>query len=1121
MTNDMLDGFDVNRILLSLKDFQRQTVDYVFRRLYLDENRTRRFLIADEVGLGKTLVARGLIAKAVEHLASDVKRIDVVYICSNGDIARQNINRLNIFENNGFVLSSRITLLPLRVRELDRNRVNLLSLTPGTSFDLKSTLGIMEERALLYNMLRQQWELDGSAALHFFRGYAGLERFTSCARNILSWHPVDESLASAYLAQVRQHDEGLRIDRKAGLVERTQMWFAQFDKEGQPEELPDTLRSQQAAIIGELRTILAQVCIHAIEPDIVILDEFQRFRTLLENNDPMSALAHHLFDYRNGEEEGARVILLSATPYKMYTMAHEADEDHYSDFLKTLEFLMNDPAQVAEVGHLLKEYRHELLRGAVDLGTLYALKTAIEDRLSQVMVRTERLSVTPDRDGMLVSKPTPGLELCSVDLESYVAHARLADELNEYDVIDYWKSAPYLLNFMDGYKLTRTLHSRMKGPELGDLPEVIRGLKRFMFSQTDIEAYAAVDPQNARLRSLLSDVADTGLWKLLWLPPALPYYRLSGAFADAACHSVTKRLVFSSWKVVPRVLAALLSYEAERCMITAGEADARNTPEDRKRRSPLLHPRRSEGRPASMSLMNLVYPSIMLAECESLDPLFYLYSSQKQDKRPYSLETVLAQVAAMIERLFMSDLKRYQTDTTGPIDESWYWAAPILLDLHRKPEAAADWLNRSDLASIWLKGVDTDESSDGEDSAETISVWQDHVTEARKLMVGGYRLGPMPPDLVRVLALTAVGSPAVAALRALTRVFGRGRDCILPEARLAAGAVAHGFLSLFNLPETIALVRSRSAVPGNYADERTPYWQIVLRYNAAGCLQAVLDEYAHILNESLGLIGGQPGEAAHQIGDAMREALQIRTVSLQAEELRYDANDERIAAETFRLRSRFAMRFGDDRGESEQQQVRAEHVRTAFNSPFWPYVLATTSVGQEGLDFHQYCHAVVHWNLPSNPVDLEQREGRVHRYKGHAVRKNLSATYSDVLRKVGANCDCWEAMFKAARDTSGTDIDPFWVLAGNAKVERYVLALPFSRDESRFLELQKALVVYRMAFGQNRQEDLAKWLMELGGSAEGVDLAAKLRINLEPPSVSNCRTQQPIPPMGNSDSIPK
>lgn len=49
------------------------------------------------------------------------------------------------------------------------------------------------------------------------------------------------------------------------------------------------------------------------------------------------------------------------------------------------------------------------------------------------------------------------------------------------------------------------------------------------------------------------------------------------------------------------------------------------------------------------------------------------------------------------------------------------------------------------------------------------------------------------------------------------------------------------------------------------------------------------------------------------------------------------------------------------------------------------------SRSEEGLDFHRYCHAVVHWNLPSNPIDLEQREGRVHRYKGHAVRKNVAS----------------------------------------------------------------------------------------------------------------------------------
>ena len=54
---------DTARILAGLKPFQRRSVDYVYDRLY-GADRTRRFLLADEVGLGKTLVARGVIAMA-------------------------------------------------------------------------------------------------------------------------------------------------------------------------------------------------------------------------------------------------------------------------------------------------------------------------------------------------------------------------------------------------------------------------------------------------------------------------------------------------------------------------------------------------------------------------------------------------------------------------------------------------------------------------------------------------------------------------------------------------------------------------------------------------------------------------------------------------------------------------------------------------------------------------------------------------------------------------------------------------------------------------------------------------------------------------------------------------
>ena len=71
---------DPANVLKGLKDFQRDTVAYVFGRMYVDRDPTHRFLIADEAGLGKTMVARGLIARVIDHLWDKVKRIDIVYI---------------------------------------------------------------------------------------------------------------------------------------------------------------------------------------------------------------------------------------------------------------------------------------------------------------------------------------------------------------------------------------------------------------------------------------------------------------------------------------------------------------------------------------------------------------------------------------------------------------------------------------------------------------------------------------------------------------------------------------------------------------------------------------------------------------------------------------------------------------------------------------------------------------------------------------------------------------------------------------------------------------------------------------------------------------------------------
>lgn len=1084
----MIQRPDVSAILGGLKDFQRDTVDYVFRRMYTDSDLTRRFLIADEVGLGKTLVARGLIARALDHLWDQVERLDIVYICSNADIARQNINRLNITGQQDFSLASRITLLPITLRSLTKNKVNFVSFTPGTSFDLGGTLGTGTERALLYWMLQHAWgfDTDRMPPYNVLQGQMGTESFRGYVRWFRTNQPIDTALNDRFARELHCREATLQLrERFDNLCER----FHRSRK-----TIPWEDRRDRKQLVGDLREILAETCLSALEPDLIILDEFQRFKHLLEQDDSdVSQLAHQLFNYADHTSE-ARVVLLSATPYKMYTLTHDQEQgdDHYQDFLRTMRFLQPERAEAFE--HLVSAYRRELFRiGQDDNAGARAIKDELEHCLRKVMARTERLSTSVDRDGMLREVRGKATLLTPQDLDSYRTYQRIARMVDHPDVMEYWKSAPYLLNFMDDYQLKlefkRAQHER--GPELA---EVLAEANGTLLPWHHIAAYRQIDPANARLRSLMADVVDNGAWRLLWVPPALPYYQLEGPFAEPQLAGFTKRLVFSSWKLVPKVIATLVSYEAERQMMRTFEADTDGMAEAREKRRPLLIFSRSDGRLSGMAVLGILYPCLTLAHaCDPLAATMEL----RQHGVPV-LDEVRARLRHQIETRLQPILRNAKS--SGPEDQSWYWAAPILLDLHHYPKPARSWLEQPTLTQTWA-GEDSED-----DAAEDRSTWRAHVEEARKLL-DHHALGRPPADLADVLVSLALGAPGVLALRALWRIVDRRAaplaisDKIKHQAiRNSAAQVAWQFRSLYNLPEVIALLRG---LPLPAVDQDAPYWQRVLAYNTAGGLQAVLDEFAHVLRESLGLLDAAPEIVAQQIAGAMSNAISLRTAALGVDSVRVAETGDHVQSDPVRLRSHFALRFGEEKRADGNGENRKEQVRAAFNAPFWPFVLATTSVGQEGLDFHTYCHAIVHWNLPSNPVDLEQREGRIHRYKGHAVRKNLAERYT-LAHVHTIERDPWEVLFDVGhrkRPADELDLVPYWVFPGNAKIERHVPVLPLSRDTDRLDALRCSLAVYRMVFGQNRQEDLLTYLLAHMPADEIDDLVRQLCINLEPPHV--------------------
>ena len=98
--------------------------------------------MADEVGLGKTLVARGVIAQAIDHLWDTVDRIDVVYICSNAQIARQNLAKLRVGGDDRAPPRRPPDHAGHRARRhLEGRKLNFVSFTPGTSFNFAQQRG--------------------------------------------------------------------------------------------------------------------------------------------------------------------------------------------------------------------------------------------------------------------------------------------------------------------------------------------------------------------------------------------------------------------------------------------------------------------------------------------------------------------------------------------------------------------------------------------------------------------------------------------------------------------------------------------------------------------------------------------------------------------------------------------------------------------------------------------------------------------------------------------------------------------------------------------------------------------------------------------------------------------
>ena len=967
----------------TIKDFQRATAERILH-IYKDMGH-RRVLLADEVGLGKTFVAKEVINLVRQWHRDELKDdfFKVVYVCSNANIAEQNIEKLGI-ANRLNISESRLSMQHLYITLANKQNIkkqkdgempeSIIPLTPSTSFRFFSSQGTANERALMYDILRH---------LPVFQPYDdALGDFLCCKVKYWQWY-IDNYQAliaecgDAYLSEILDKlQEKLSAELTGKVIDCA---------------LNGCESKERAEVINTLRRIFAEISIDMLDPDLVIMDEFQRFSSLLQQgNDEKSMLARRFFD---DSRTNAKVLLLSATPYKPYSTLEELNTDgrdeHYQDFLNVMDFLFVSQEKTDNFRRIWHQYSAALKRTDVkDITPLVAAKNEAEEALYGVMCRTERFN-----SGIIDDSGVTDVEVLSEDILSFAQCQNLLDCLSDehpdmrlgYLPMEYVKSSPYLLSFMDKYELKKRIVKAMqKSDVVQDCKTDTLLLTRFALNN-----YRPVSPAHGKLKYLhdlmFGERHEKKTQLLLWMPASNPYYKAGGLFDSEEARRFSKTILFSSWEMVPRMISVMMSYYAE--LYTFGEL--------KKQMPELRYFSQKKNRYGENRLRN---DSIMECPCMALAELY-----SPEAYYGWKLPDIKREIRAKVIQLLREN--------------------PFTQSLPKRNRGNAKHI----LTMMQLL--------DGEAVEETDDLY-------------------IPSNAVDVMVDIAIASPAVCAYR-------QSHD------REDAKKVGKAIVSIFNKPESAAVI---DLIYHKNSDE--DYYESVLDYCVKGNLQSVLDEYAHTQQTTL-------------LGKTIEEAiLGTSNLGVDTADTIYDDGNKLM------MRCHFAIPF-IDKTVTDKAMLRTTNIRKAFNSPFRPFILSTTSIGQEGLDFHLYARKIVHWNLPSNPVDLEQREGRINRFKCFAIRRNVASLFaSDVYQS-------WDELFdKAGSALKGdnSDMVPYWCLPVNRLsseqrcqlqfIERIVPLYPLSRDHYRYEKLIKVLSLYRMTLGQPRQEELLQLLKDMHLSDE-------------------------------------
>ena len=978
---------------MELAPFQSSTVDVACEVLRGDG--PRRFLVADEVGLGKTVIARTI----AQRLQSGRKRLNVMYLCPSLEIAGQNRPRFvsltgidpEQYESGG----DRLALVPGWLPE-EGNGFRVFTFTPETSlpgWKPGPRTGRKTERELIRSALdRYPALLSVVTRLDHERAAGG--------RRMLA-------------------DRGDLKGFTAAGIERAMRDIFDCPTESVEKAVIAWLEREDVDVIefvGRFRSVLALAALRLkkVKPDVVVLDEFHRYADLIVPKKEASnirlkqerARVHRLLvDALLGGDERPAVLLLSATPYRLRRL--DGDEihkvDHYRSLIDLAGFLADDESRRAAVEGAMRDYHRALkttgTRDAIRSAVLTAKET-LEAHLRPLMARTERALVHKED---LFDRENPQVSVETQDLVVFKHFAETAGSEFAGWAPAMWTSIPYPAQTMHGYQVWKSLKAAKPGP---------------------VEAGSGKGSlAHPQLRHLAQLVGDPTHLSLPWQPPTMAWWRLEGPWSGRR-PPPGKTLLFSRWRGAPTAISALLSINLSGGLRKPKE----KTP------APLLRTGGSET--GALVGLFMPWPNLPLA----IDP---------KKSKDTTLTSIRADARRQLEAFLQERRIRLDGTERRP---TWIVVAGIEREINgttfQRVSSIAARATRGAKAKNWSELPKIDRVSPAE-----VAALSDHL----------------------------LSSPGSILARCLVRHdVPRERLADLRQAFVFAWESLRPYLGHRAFADLILSSSKRKRYPDALEDAMLK-----------GGFEAVLDEQMCLLS-TLGDANGL------EILEQLSACLLDRPGLVQ---FRRGRTNHRVPVQAV---VPFAGGEQNRSGKRRGKRFRSDTLRRAFNSPFWPHILCTTSIGQEGLDFHLWCSRIVHWDLPSDPVDFEQREGRIARYGSLAVRRSLAREHGAPSLLAKRASSPFGEMISLARgvESGRTGLERWW-LPAEGRPTSVSFDWRFSQRAARRDRMLEDLLYYRLALGQPDPEAFVAMLRSIGADETGgrelaIDLSAISRSSAHP-----------------------